>query len=230
MRKLSADYALIGFPDQASVYAEQYLDLTGDSSLIIQSIYDEVSFVSEQRIDLLKEELRLDPTNGEIVFRIGETYSFLGNQREALNYFEKCFDLNVFLLNRFHRIAYAYWQVGEKDKAEYYFNRQIEYGLGEIDLGRRQAVAYFSYYDLAGTYAFRGDKTRAYENLRMFAQKENMPLWIINYLYHDPLFGSIRDEPEFQQILHEVETKYEAEHERVRQWLEENEMIEQEAG
>jgi molybdopterin converting factor small subunit len=36
---------------------------------------------------------------------------------------------------------------------------------------------------------------------------------------------NIRDEPEFQQIVRDVEAKYEAEHERVRQWLEENDML-----
>ena len=35
----------------------------------------------------------------------------------------------------------------------------------------------------------------------------------------------IRDEPEFKQILRDVEAKYQAEHERVSQWLEENDML-----
>ena len=38
---------------------------------------------------------------------------------------------------------------------------------------------------------------------------------------NDPLFNSIRNEPEFQQIVRDVEAKYQAEHERVRKWLEE---------
>ena len=41
----------------------------------------------------------------------------------------------------------------------------------------------------------------------------------------DPLFNNIRDNPEFQQILRNVETRYQAEHERIRQWLEENDML-----
>jgi hypothetical protein len=36
---------------------------------------------------------------------------------------------------------------------------------------------------------------------------------------NDPLFNSIRNEPEFQQIVKNVEAKYQAEHERVRKWL-----------
>ena len=41
----------------------------------------------------------------------------------------------------------------------------------------------------------------------------------------DPLFNSIRNEPEFQQIAKDIEAKYQAEHERVRKWLEENNIL-----
>jgi len=43
--------------------------------------------------------------------------------------------------------------------------------------------------------------------------------------YNKLLFDSIRDEPEFQQIVRDLEAKYQAKHERVRQWLEENDML-----
>ncbi|HBH84478.1 MAG: hypothetical protein A2X05_00175 [Bacteroidetes bacterium GWE2_41_25] len=46
-------------------------------------------------------------------------------------------------------------------------------------------------------------------------------LWAVTLIKIDPLFDSIRDEPQFQQIVIEVEAKYQAEHERVRKWLEE---------
>lgn len=36
---------------------------------------------------------------------------------------------------------------------------------------------------------------------------------------------SIRDKPKFQQIVCDVEAKYQTEHERVKQWLEENNML-----
>jgi len=48
-----------------------------------------------------------------------------------------------------------------------------------------------------------------------------MPIWVVMFIKKDPLFDSIRNEPEFQQIARDVEAKYQAEHERVRKWLEE---------
>jgi hypothetical protein len=41
-----------------------------------------------------------------------------------------------------------------------------------------------------------------------------------SYIYKK-LFVTIRNEPEFQQIVRDTEAKYQAEHERVRKWLEE---------
>jgi hypothetical protein len=35
----------------------------------------------------------------------------------------------------------------------------------------------------------------------------------------NPLFDSIRDEPRFQQIVRNLEARYQADHERVRKWL-----------
>jgi molybdopterin converting factor small subunit len=47
----------------------------------------------------------------------------------------------------------------------------------------------------------------------------------INFYTTYPVFDNIKDEPEFQQIVRDVEAKYQAEHERVRKWLEENDML-----
>jgi hypothetical protein len=40
-----------------------------------------------------------------------------------------------------------------------------------------------------------------------------------------PAFDSIRNEPEFKKISAEMEAKFQAEHERIRKWLEKNNML-----
>ena len=52
-----------------------------------------------------------------------------------------------------------------------------------------------------------------------------MPKRMVKDLNYDPMFDSIRDELEFKQIVRDVEAKYEADHQRVREWLEENHII-----
>jgi len=153
----------------------------------------------------------------------------VGEPEQSLNYYKKLIDriesLGTLSTNYMHRVAYAYWVNGLKEEAEHYFDLQIDYSNWNIEYGREEALRFWAYYDLASVYAFRGDKEKAYEYLRIYNQTPVVSLWMMKIMQKDPLFDSLRDEPEFQQILQDVETKYQAEHERVRQWLEENDML-----
>ena len=125
-----------------------------------------------------------------------------------------------------HRIGYAYWRNGDKKEAEYYFNEQIRFCEESIKLKRFAAeIALTAYYDLAGVYAFMGKKEKAYENLRVIARVPVFPLWLLTLIENDYLFDGIRNEAEFKQIVNEIEAKYQAEHERVRKWIEEQGML-----
>ena len=119
------------------------------------------------------------------------------------------------------RIGYAYWLNGFKKEADYYFNTGFELYNALLELDRSNSF-FFINYNLAAIHSFLGDKEKAFENLRLFNQRQRMPKYMIKDLNNDPLFDSIREEPEFQQIVRDVEAKYQAEHERVGKWLEEN--------
>ena len=104
-----------------------------------------------------------------------------------------------------------------------YFQLQIDYCHRMNDLGRFY-TAYTSY-DLATVYAAMGEKDKAYQNLRVFNERNRMPVWAASQLKYLPLFDCLRGEPEFEQILIEVEAKFQAEHERTGRWLEDNDML-----
>ena len=171
--------------------------------------------------------MELDSTRGQEI--LGDALLRVGKHKEALevyrNWLAHVQESRLFTSDWTHRIAYAYWINGLKKEAEYYFDKQIEYSLESINLNRLGARNYFSYYDLAGIYAFRGEKEKAYENLRIFNKRKEMPYAMVVTIKRDELFDNIRDEPEFQQIVRDIEAKYQATHERVRQWLEENDML-----
>ena len=93
------------------------------------------------------------------------------------------------------------------------------------ELKRPGGIGLNTYYDLAGVYAFRREKDKAYKNLRIYNQSQRIPLFMAMTIKTDPLFNSIRNEPEFQQIVRDVEAKYKAEHERVKKWMEEQGMV-----
>jgi AraC-like DNA-binding protein len=78
---------------------------------------------------------------------------------------------------------------------------------------------------LAAVYAYRGDKEKAYENLKIFCQQKIIVSWMLSLMKTYPIFDSIRNEPEFLKILNDAEAKYNKEHEKLRKWLEEQGML-----
>ena len=152
-----------------------------------------------------------------------------GDYVQSLRHFKKWLEHNPSLsggaaVNHLHRIGWAYWMNGLKKEGEEFFMKQIDYCNRILESGL-YGNNYFNYYDLAITYAFIGERNKAYDNLRNFAKSPLFNSWNVMLIANDPLFDSIRDEPEFQKILSDVEAKYQAEHERVGQWLEENDML-----
>jgi TolB-like protein/Tfp pilus assembly protein PilF len=227
LRNLSWAYICIGFPDRSLYYAQEALKLDDDSLQYYMDLsYPEAQMRDnyEKAIEYLKKGYKIDSNNIGILNFLGLMYTYSGQDEESLKYYKKWYERlkasGELDLDDMHRIGYAYWKNGYKEEAEYYFNKQIVYCNKEIEL-QRFSGHFKMYFVLAGVYAFRGETDKAFENLRIFNQQPRMPVWRVAMIKHDPLFDSIRDEPEFQQIVRDVEAKYRAEHERVRRWLEE---------
>ncbi|MDX8338650.1 hypothetical protein SLH46_05620 [Draconibacterium sp. IB214405] len=123
-------------------------------------------------------------------------------------------------INDMHRIGYIYYQQGIRDTAAYYFQLQEQACLEAIESGR--FYSNFLHYDLAGFYAFYGEKEQAYLWLNKLTRQVNMPIWLVDLIKIDPLFDKMRGETEFENIVADVETKYQNEQERVKIWLENN--------
>jgi tetratricopeptide (TPR) repeat protein len=229
LRNLGWEYFQAGFIERSIQYYREALKLDGDSAVYFNFLGFKNHFQGNYStaIDFFQRSIALGYLNA--YGYLGASLLREGRHKEALeayeNWIEYLNEINRLSFENTHRIAYAYWINGFEKEAEEYFDMQIEYCLGDINSNRIWASLYFTYYDLAGVYAFRGEKEKAYENLRIFNQIEEVPYWMPGLIRSDELFESIRDEPEFQQIVRDVEAKYQASHERVRQWLEGNDML-----
>jgi hypothetical protein len=115
-------------------------------------------------------------------------------------------------------IGYIYWKNGYKKEAEKWFNEQKRISEESLKLGRYYSMD--AYCDLANIYAFTGEKEKANESLRNFAKNPVFPYFRLTWIKEDPMLNSIRNEPEFLKIVKEMESRYQAEHERVKKWLE----------
>ncbi len=221
-------YEFIGFPDKGRSHANELLALTGDSVTFymfmskLEKAYGSAQKASEY--DLLAYEY--DTLNSQGIINMGNSHYYMSHYREAYYYYSRYFQqLKAFGMlnpNHMHRMGHILWNMDQRENAMDYFNRFIE--IANKCIQRKNVYGIQdAHYDLAGVYAFMGDKKRSYAHLEEYAAVNFQSYSVINSLKErDPLFEHIRHEERFQEIVRDLEAKYEAEHERVRQWLEEN--------
>ncbi|MCF8222356.1 MAG: helix-turn-helix domain-containing protein [Bacteroidales bacterium] len=234
LKELMNSYLWAGFIEEAERYNEETLSLFGDSLLYLTV----KGAVEEQRGDIeaslysYMEAYRIDSGyfstiwfTYDVTRQIAFEYMLLGDNKKSLEYYEKWTEMlkeyEEMTYNAMHRIGYAFWQNGYFNKANEYFDLQIDYCNQLIELNRVWAQDYFAYYDRAGVYAFRGDRACAYRDLEVFSKLETPPLWMVNLIKTDPLFEKIRDEARFCKIMNETEKKYVAYHKRIEKQLKE---------
>jgi TolB-like protein/lipopolysaccharide biosynthesis regulator YciM len=228
---ISSAYGFAGFEEKKIYYAKEALKLDNDSASYYFSLgsTEETNGNFEKAIEFYKKSYSIDSTDLDVIFRLGMVHSYLGLNEEYLEYIKENHIISETLdklnPNIIFRLGHAYWVNGFKEEAEYFFNEGLRFHNEMLEVGIHYFSEYWTFYSLAAAHAFLADNDKAYENLRLMNQRPRMPKWMIKDLNNDPLFDSIRDEPEFQQIVRDVEAKYQAEHERVRQWLEENDML-----
>jgi TolB-like protein/AraC-like DNA-binding protein len=226
--ELGHEYDNIGFIEKAKDYFREAFALeNSEVHYLGYSAWLEFSLENfNESYKLFKKVHELDSTSviDQILYCIPP-----GHEREAYLLAEKIIRLEKKVgsgfINNSHRVGYALWQEGKVKEAKYYFNQQIKYCEESIKLNREYALRNYASYDLAATYAFLGEKEKAYKYLDDFDRNKSCQLIWLSVARHDPLFGSIRNEERFKKILKNMETKYLAEHERVKKWLEEQGML-----
>ncbi|WP_163322093.1 helix-turn-helix domain-containing protein [Draconibacterium mangrovi] len=225
LRLLASSYSSTGFPERAEYYRQEALNLDFDSALYL--LNQESPEDIQTSIQLLEKALTYNSTNSVLLWHLAIYNSFAGQNKQAFFYLKKYMTLNNIPedlpINSMHRIGYIYFQQGIRDSAAYYFQLQEKSCLKAIKSGRYYSN--FLIYDLAGIYAFRGEKEKAYLWLTRFNELDKIPAWMVYLFKTDPLFNSIREEPDFKDIVANVETKYNTEHERIRVWFENNNVL-----
>ncbi|MBN2861983.1 MAG: hypothetical protein JXN62_02400, partial [Bacteroidales bacterium] len=223
-------YHNAGYIEKFKNCLQEATKLTGDSAGYYEGLGSSEDNQGNftKAIEFLEKGHKIDTNRTEIISSLAYSYMLLGQYRESLKYYKKYVERleasGDIDLRNMQRVGYVYWQNGYKEEAEYYFNKQLEYCYRVIELGR-YGQNFNAFYDLAGIYAFRGERDKAIENLKKFNQRKWMDFFMARLIKQDPLFNSIRNDPEFLEIVRDIERKYQSEHERVRKWLEENNML-----
>jgi TolB-like protein len=228
---LGTTYYFAGFSEMAQRLWEDYSTHQEMDSLTYYVLSGMVEPVNDTDIaaEYLYKAYAIDSTNPTHLFFAGERMIAAGHSIEGLKhlrrYSELCKRYGIIPHNTTHRIGYYLSLSGYQQEAAYFLDKQEEVCRRLIELDRPYAQSDIAQFDLAITYAFIGKQDKAIAQLKMIRNKPFVHLMITGFIFTDPMLDSIRNDPEFQEIANDLSIKYQAEHERIRQWLEENDML-----
>jgi len=112
---------------------------------------------------------------------------------------------------------------GQIDSANKELDKLDDYLLDNIDSKFGSTDYWLTV--LMMSYCLRNRCDKAMECMKQLDTHALHPLWSIIEIENLPGNCSLYRDPEYQRILNALKTTREAEHERVRQWLEENEIL-----
>ena len=215
--ELSRVYRNTGFFEKSKELALEVLKLDGDSVRYISMVSTVEVYLGnfQKALELRRKAYVIDSTNNMAVQQLGEIYEAMSMWEEALKYWKKYSAITGTLVN--FDGGYAYLKNGYKKEAEDIFNRHMEYYKNRKNDNN-------TYLRFATIFLIRGEKEKAYEYLKRCSQAKEISVTDIIRL-NFPWFDSIRDESEFQEIVSEMKAKFQAGNERVRKWLEENNIL-----
>lgn len=232
LKILAYFYYQAGFPDKGNNILLEASKLDGDSAMYIgYVVYYKAIYLGDYKsaIGYYEKRYLRDSTDAGVLDNLGKFYLLLGHYQESLKYYKKYISL---LKSRGQtkpplesNIGYSYLRNGYRKEADFYFDKTIEGYTNPLFRARYVYREIEWDYNLASIYAGRGDKGQAYENLKMFDQSQTVSLDWVTSIKNNPLFNNIKNEPEFQKIVRNIEARYQAEHERVRKWLEKQKML-----
>ena len=147
----------------------------------------------------------------------------LGQENEALRYCKLYLDrmeaLNQYVPYQMPQVIYILMHSGSTEEASFYLKRMIEYDQDALNSNPLDLLMRSLFIN-----ALMNKTENIYNDLSSIARQERLNIWVTK-LRNSPEFKEISGEPEFLRLVVEIEKKYQAQRERDRKWLVENEML-----
>jgi TolB-like protein/Tfp pilus assembly protein PilF len=224
LRHIGGQLLVTGHIEKARDYFTRAFELDGDSAIYLSCLGGIEHNLGnyEKAIEIYSQSFNMKNNYNEVIHNLAVFTQLLGRNKESLKYYRELESRGDVGFNM-HRMAYALWVNGFREEGNAYFDKYIAICNNTLETGRRPDIIAYTYFDLAGIYAFRGEREKAYQYLRDFTRSENSFLFMVTLLKNDPLLNNIKQEPAFKNIVQAMEVKYEHVHEDVGEWLEKQE-------
>lgn len=224
LRHIGGELLITGFFEKARQYFARAFELDGDSAIYFSCLggieHNQGNY--ENALLNYKKAYKVKKNYYEVIQDLALYSQLTGHHDQSLEYYRVLESHNELSYNE-HRMGYALVMNGFKEEGNRYINTRLEKCLLFPKTGARADQIAYTNYDLAGIYAFKGDKEMAYKYLRLYNQARNCYTYMVTLIKNDPFFESIKNEPEFLSIIKDMESKYNKVHEVVGKWIDEQE-------
>lgn len=205
-----------GFIDEAVHYIDRSLAYNPDN-LYSEYLKAFILYAKDENLqqtrERLIETLNKDTTRLDIMQEIGKICYFMRDFESAYQYYRKFIDIREALnltIYRFEnaKIGVVLAHMGEEEESELYFRQYKQ------DAENTESV--YRHLSLAVYYAYTGDTDNALKELDLFSEQTYYNYLLLPMLRIDPLVDRIKDLPEFNTILREMDVKFWEKHNQIK--------------
>lgn len=167
--------------------------------------------------ELLLETFQADTSRHDVMKELGVISYFLAEYEDAYGYFKRMFELAEaqgldLYSGEKAKFGVILSKLGKEAESKKYMQDYLTWA--EADQSK------YKHLSLAAYYSFTGNVSRAIDNMKLFAEQEHYPYWYILFLgMEDPLFEHVKDHPEYQKVLREIDQNFWSYHKRIKDSL-----------
>jgi tetratricopeptide (TPR) repeat protein len=222
---LSNALAQSGFVEEALVNIDRSLSYDANNyyAPIVKAfiLYAQNRDLTQTR-ELLKAELAKDSTRLDILQEVGKMYYFQQDYKGAYDYYKKFvtarekYGLKIYVQED-SKIGWVYEKMGFTAEAENFYETYAAYCEQDESIYKEACMTV--------RYTQEGDRETALEQLRLFAEKDNIQYWVLLFLEKDPALAPLKTHPEFAIVVQKIKDRFWKNQARLKKTLEEKGLI-----
>ncbi len=224
---LGTKYRTFGFFDKSLEYLDSalkikpnYIAAIKEKSQVILDLEEDNNY--EKSKEFLLDFVGRDSSKSDIYTFLGLACYVTRDYQNAKIYYEKMLELieqngEIYNGGLSGRMAIVYSNTGEPEKAQEHINKFREHAETSAN-PKYKSLALNRYY------SYMNETAKAIEQMKIFSEYD--PTYFQIRLFKDaPIYDNIRDLPEFQKILSEMESKWQARHDSIKVVFEEKALL-----
>ena len=208
-------YSDLGFFQESLKYYNKAIELKPDFTLAKlrkSGALFRISGDFHRSKEFLLELVQKDSTNKEILRLLAISCYVLSDYPCAAVYFRKMLILGQPLRFDAGRFAVVSLKTGETENVKHYINELFDYANTLDPEGKA--------FSLIGYYSLTGDIEKAIEQMQIFSTYNNQYFDRLQILRMEPIYDNIRERTEFNEILSQMENRYNERRDSIRVILE----------